>query len=156
MIKNAATTKAASNTSPGLLLLFYITIGTLPLLPYPVDFDAYTAPHVIESLQLLLFASFAFFLLITSGIYPPEGRTISLDTDWPLRLAGGKFIWFVKGPLTSFSNWMDGNVKRIAADFSLLGEEKEERVFIGVSVMLALLFLAFYLIVELLYQWIFS
>ncbi len=51
---------------------------------------------------------------------------------------------------------MDGNVKRIAADFSLLGEEKEERVFIGVSVMLALLFLAFYLIVELLYQWIFS
>lgn len=31
MIKNAATTKAASNTSPGLLLLFYITIGTLPL-----------------------------------------------------------------------------------------------------------------------------
>ena len=30
MIKNAATTKAASNTSPGLLLLFYITIGTLP------------------------------------------------------------------------------------------------------------------------------
>jgi len=31
MIKNAATTKAASNTSPGLLLLFYITIGTLPV-----------------------------------------------------------------------------------------------------------------------------
>ena len=31
MIKNAATTKAASNTSPGLLLLFYITIGTLPI-----------------------------------------------------------------------------------------------------------------------------
>ncbi|WP_461459121.1 type II toxin-antitoxin system HicA family toxin [Methanothrix sp.] len=30
MIKNAATTKAAPNTSPGLLLLFYITIGTLP------------------------------------------------------------------------------------------------------------------------------
>jgi len=29
--QNAATIKAASNTSPGLLLLFYITIGTLPL-----------------------------------------------------------------------------------------------------------------------------
>ena len=32
---------------------------------------------------------------------------------------------------------MDGNVKRIATDFSALGGEKEERVFIGVSVMLS-------------------
>jgi hypothetical protein len=72
-----------------------------------------------------------------------------------LRLAGGKFIWFVKGPLTSFANWMDSNLKRIAADFSVYGEEKEEKVFIGVSVMLALLFLVLYLVVQLAYMWIF-
>lgn len=145
----------------GIMAFLCIFIGLYPyplyqLLPYPVDFEAYTASHVIESLQLLLFASFAFFLLIKSGIYPPERNTISLDTDWPLRLAGGKFIWFVKGPLTSFSTWIDGNIKRIAADFTAYGGEKEERIFIGVSVMLALLILALYLIVELAYGWIFT
>ncbi len=145
----------------GIMAFLCIFIGLYPqplyqLLPYPVDFEAFTAPHVVETLQLLLFASFAFFLLITSGIYPPERRTISLDTDWPLRMAGGKFMWFVAGPLTNFSAWMDGNLKRIAADFSAFGEEKEERIFIGVSVMLALLFLALYLIVQLVYKLIFS
>jgi multicomponent Na+:H+ antiporter subunit D len=145
----------------GIMAFLCIFIGLYPqplyqLLPYPVDFEAFTAPHVVETLQLLLFASFAFFLLITSGIYPPERRTISLDTDWPLRIAGGKFMWFVKGPLTSFANWVDANLKRIASDCCAFGEEKEERVFIGVSVMLALLFLALYLIVELVYKWIFS
>jgi multicomponent Na+:H+ antiporter subunit D len=141
----------------GIMAFLCIFIGLYPqplyqLLPYPVNFEAWTAPHVIETLQLLLFASFAFFLLITSGIYPPERRTISLDTDWPLRMAGGKFMWFVKGPLANFATWVDGNLKKIAADFALFGQEKEERVLIGVSVMLALLFLAFYLIVELVYR----
>lgn len=141
----------------GIMAFLCIFIGLYPqplyqLLPYPVNFEAWTAPHVVETLQLLLFASFAFFLLITSGIYPPERRTISLDTDWPLRMAGGKFMWFIKGPLTNFSNWVDANMNRIAADFAFFGREKEERVFIGISVMLALLFLALYLIVELVYR----
>jgi hypothetical protein len=67
-------------------------------------------------------------------------------------MAGGKFMWFVKGPLANFATWVDGNLKGIAADFAFFGQEKEERVLIGVSVMLALLFLAFYLIVELVYK----
>ncbi len=141
----------------GIMAFFCIFIGLYPqplyqLLPYTVDFEAFTAPHVVETLQLLLFASFAFFLLKTSGIYPPERRTISLDTDWPLRMAAGKFKWFIEGPLMNFGAWMDGNMKKIAADFSAFGGEKEERVLIGVSVMLALLFLALYLIVELVYR----
>jgi len=144
----------------GIMAFLCIFIGLYPqplyqILPYPVDFEAYTAPHVVESLQLLLFASFAFFLLFTSGIYPPERRTISLDTDWPLRLIGGKFMWFLREPMTGFAAWMDGGIKRIASDFTAFGEEKEERIFIGVSVMLALLFLALYLIIEILYRWIF-
>lgn len=141
----------------GIMAFLCIFIGLYPqplyqILPYPVNFEAWTAPHVVETLELLLFASFAFFLLKTSGIYPPERRTISLDTDWPLRMAGGKFMWFIKGPLTNFATWVDGGLKRIAADFAFFGQEKEERVLIGVSVMLALLFLALYLIVELVYR----
>ncbi len=145
----------------GIMAFFCIFIGLYPqplyqILPYPVNFDPFTASHVVEVLQLLLFASFAFFLLITSGLYPPEQRKINLDTDWPLRIAALKFRWFIEGPLMDFATWMDGHVKRIATDFSAYGEEREEKVFIGVSVMLALLFLALYLIVELLYRWIFS
>jgi len=144
----------------GIMAFLCIFIGLHPqplyqILPYPVSFEAYTAPHVVESLQLLLFASFAFFLLITSGIYPPERRTISLDTDWPLRLMAGRFMWLLKEPMTGFAAWMDGNVKKIASDFTALGEEKEEKIFIGVSVMVALLFLTLYLAIEILYRWIF-
>ena len=145
----------------GIMAFLCIFIGMYPyplyqLLPYPVDFEAYTASHVIEILQLLLFASFAFFLLITSGLYLQRKEYNYLDTDWPLRIVGGKLIWVIEGPLVNFATWMDGHVKRISADFIAFGAEKEERLFIGVSVMLALLFLVLYLIVELAYRWIFS
>ena len=143
----------------GIMAFFCIFFGLYPqplyqLLPYPVAFDPFTVPHVVETLQLLLFASFAFFLLIVSGIYPPERNTISLDTDWPLRMVGGWFMRFIHGPLMSFAAWMDGNAKRIAADFSAFGEQKEEKVLVGISVMLALLFLTAYLLIEILYKWI--
>lgn len=145
----------------GIMAFFCIFIGLYPyplyqILPYPVNFDPFTTSHVVEVLQLLLFASFAFFLLITSGLYPPEQRKINLDTDWPLRIAAIRFRWVIEGPMVSFATWMDGQIKKISADFIAFGEEKEERLFIGVSVMLALLFLVLYLIVELAYRWIFS
>jgi hypothetical protein len=39
-------------------------------------------------------------------------------------------------------------------DFSAFGEAKEERILIGVSVLLGLLFFAAYLIIELIYRFI--
>ncbi len=61
-----------------------IAIGVFPgtlyaLLPYPVDYVPYTAPHVINILQLLLFSGAAFFVCL-----PMMKRTltISLDFDW--------------------------------------------------------------------------
>jgi len=53
-------------------------------LPYPVEYQAYTASKVIFYLQLLLFSGLAFFLLL-----PLMRRTltISLDTDWLWRVA---------------------------------------------------------------------
>ena len=101
----------------GIMAFLCIFIGVYPyplyqILPYPVVFDPFTAPHVVEVLQLLLFASFAFFLLITSGLYPPEQRKINLDLDWPVRIAA---IWlkrFVKGPLMNFAAYLDGQLLR--------------------------------------------
>ncbi len=61
-----------------------ILIGCFPgtlyaLLPFPVEYKPYTAVHVLEILQLLLFSGLAFFICL-----PLMRRTltISLDVDW--------------------------------------------------------------------------
>ena len=70
--------------------LLCIGIGVFPgplysLLPYPVDYQPYTTSHVIQSLQLLLWASLAFSMLIRSGLYPAETPSVNLDSDWVYR-----------------------------------------------------------------------
>jgi multicomponent Na+:H+ antiporter subunit D len=71
------------------LSLLCILIGVFPnvfyqLLPYPVDYQPYTASKVVFYLQLLLFSGLAFFLLLP---LMRRTRTISLDTDWLWRVA---------------------------------------------------------------------
>jgi multicomponent Na+:H+ antiporter subunit D len=63
-----------------------IALGVWPaplyaLLPYPVDFEPYTAEHVITQYQLLLFSALAFTWLMRTGLYPPEMRSVNLDFD---------------------------------------------------------------------------
>jgi multicomponent Na+:H+ antiporter subunit D len=53
-------------------------------LPYPVDYQAYTAGKVVFYLQLLLFSGLAFFLLLP---LMKRTETISLDADWLWRVA---------------------------------------------------------------------
>ncbi len=70
----------------GLAAALSIAIGVFPaplyaLLPYPVDYTPYTNPHVVGQLQLLLFALFAFAILMRTGIHPPEIRAVNIDTD---------------------------------------------------------------------------
>ena len=70
--------------APGLLYQF---------LPYPVDYEAYTADKVLFYLQLLLFSGLAFFLLLP---LMRRTETISLDADWLWRvllLGVGKAIY---------------------------------------------------------------
>ena len=66
-----------------------IVIGLFPnmlynLLPYPVDYEPYTADHVVSQLQLLLFAGLAFFVLLP---LMKRTETLSLDVDWLYRRA---------------------------------------------------------------------
>lgn len=68
----------------GLFALLCFGLGIYPaplyaLLPYPVDYAAYTAAHVISQLQLLLFAGLVFFLMLP---LMQRSQTISLDLDW--------------------------------------------------------------------------
>jgi multicomponent Na+:H+ antiporter subunit D len=82
----------------GLTAAICIAIGVYPallynLLPYPVDYRPYTAPHIVETIQILVFTGIGFWLLIK--VLKPK-NTISLDIDWfyrrPARLAYNVFV----------------------------------------------------------------
>src|SRR5690625_4992949 len=46
-----------------------------------MDYTPYTTAHVVTQFQLLLLASMAFTVLMRTGLYPPEVRSVNLDTD---------------------------------------------------------------------------
>ena len=80
----------------GIAAFFCIFLGVYPkflysILPYPVEFVPYTAPHVLSQMQLLMFSALAFTLLLLSGIYPAEMRAINLDADLIYRKGGRLF-----------------------------------------------------------------
>ncbi|MEJ2258106.1 MAG: Na(+)/H(+) antiporter subunit D [Woeseiaceae bacterium] len=61
-----------------------IAIGLYPyplyaILPYPVDYQPYTIDHLATQFQVLLFAGFAFFVMLKQM---RRTLTISLDFDW--------------------------------------------------------------------------
>jgi len=67
-----------------------IGIGVFPgalyaLLPHAVNYVPYTSSHVLSQLQLLVFSALAFSVLMRTGIYPPELRSVNLDCDWLYR-----------------------------------------------------------------------
>ena len=71
------------------------------MLPHPVHYEPYTAYHVSETLQLLLFTAVGFFLLIRK--LEPE-PTISLDTDWFYRMGGRAFLRWARHPVRTWDD----------------------------------------------------
>lgn len=74
----------------GITAFLCIAIGTFPaplyaILPYDVDYVPYTTTHVVTQLQLLFFSALAFTVLVRTGIYPPELKSVNLDADWSYR-----------------------------------------------------------------------
>ncbi|HJP32488.1 MAG TPA: Na(+)/H(+) antiporter subunit D [Candidatus Latescibacteria bacterium] len=70
----------------GITAFLCVAIGVYPqplysILPYPVDFDPYTASHVITQLQLLVFALLAFVVLALKHLETPELRCTNVDFD---------------------------------------------------------------------------
>ncbi|MGA7828086.1 MAG: Na(+)/H(+) antiporter subunit D [Geobacteraceae bacterium] len=66
------------------------------MLPYPVEFHPYTAYHVSETLQILLFTGAGFFLFREKLVPQP---TISLDMDWFYRMGGRALLRMARGPV---------------------------------------------------------
>ena len=64
-----------------------VLIGVFPqqfytLLPYEIEYEVFTQTHVITQVQILFFSALAFTVLVRTGIYPPELKSVNLDTDW--------------------------------------------------------------------------
>jgi multicomponent Na+:H+ antiporter subunit D len=103
-----------------------IAIGVFPkpfyaLLPYDVDYVPYTTTHVVTQLQLLLFSALAFAILVRTGVYPPELKSVNLDTDvayrWLMPRVLGRVsnfvsaVWQVNANL--IANGLNGVMRRL-------------------------------------------
>ena len=101
----------------GITAFLCIFIGSFPgplysLLPYPVDYVPYTAPHVVGQTQLLFFSALAFTLLLLSGIYPGEQRCVNLDADWFYRKGGRLFYYIMDKTFNGLNSLSDRFVAR--------------------------------------------
>ncbi len=140
--------------------LLCVAIGCWPaalyaLLPYPLDYQPYTAFHVVSQLQLLLFSALAFVTLMITGLYPPELRSVNLDADWLLR---GPLRWgwreahgvLARGAL-AFQRLVTETGPRLAAAFVMsYGPERgplKGSLLMGSSILVVLVVLTFYLLV---------
>ena len=77
----------------GILAFLCIFLGIYPdplysILPYPVDYHAYSAAHVVTQSQLLIFSALVFFLMLP---LLKRTDTISLDADWFYRKGCARF-----------------------------------------------------------------
>ncbi len=92
-----------------------IGIGSFPsifytLLPYNATYEPYTLNHVVTQTQLLFFAALAVAVLIRTGIYPPELRSVNLDADWFYRRLGYRTLM----GLDAVASWAWAQVVDIA------------------------------------------
>jgi multicomponent Na+:H+ antiporter subunit D len=85
----------------GLASFLCVLIGCKPsllynLLPFSMNYEPYTADHIISAVQLLLFTGVGFWVLLDKVKGEP---IIALDTDWFYRKGAGLFLWFCSKPL---------------------------------------------------------
>ena len=96
----------------GLVAFFCCLHGIVPsllyrLLPYPVHFEPYSIPHLVETVQILILTLFAFWLF-RKKLSPHAD--ITLDLDWCYRRPAGLFNRiFVEG-LDAFFKWTTGRM----------------------------------------------
>ncbi|MEM8771794.1 MAG: Na(+)/H(+) antiporter subunit D [Pseudomonadota bacterium] len=89
----------------GIAAVMCIGIGVYPdplyaLMPDQAaiaDYHPYSAYHIVEQLQLLLWAVLAFAVLLILKWYPPEVPSTNLDFDWLWRVPGRALAGWVSG-----------------------------------------------------------
>lgn len=101
----------------GISAFLCIFIGSAPgflydLLPYEVEYHPYSYDHVIAQLQLLFFSAMAFTLLLLSGIYPAEMRSLNVDVDYIYRKGGKLAFFLLDRSLNNINAFVDRTVAR--------------------------------------------
>ncbi|MDL1893996.1 hypothetical protein FBQ87_14095 [Sphingobacteriales bacterium CHB3] len=85
------------------------------MLPYSVTYEPYTAYHLMETVQILVFTFVAFWMLRSKFVSHP---TITLDTDWFYRKPAGFLRRLVVDSLGQVFDWVEEKimigVKKIA------------------------------------------
>jgi multicomponent Na+:H+ antiporter subunit D len=138
----------------GLAAFLCLGIGIYPdplyrLLPYPVDYIPYTSTHVITQLQLLLFSALAFAFLKKTGLYPPELKSVNLDSDWLYRrLPVSVWQGLLRPPLRKMSQYNGWALERLAATAITLPKPLAVRE----MVLLIVFLLLSYLVIDFWYQ----
>lgn len=72
------------------------------ILPYPVDFHAYTLEHTLNQFQLLMFSALAFFMLLP---LLKRTNTISIRVDWVFRTCGIAFYRLCQWAFDGINEW---------------------------------------------------
>jgi multicomponent Na+:H+ antiporter subunit D len=67
------------------------------------NYNAYTAPHIFESLEVLLFTALGFFVLVKLRKIQPHAGT-NVDLDWFYRMGGRAFLWLAQKPVQLLDN----------------------------------------------------
>lgn len=91
----------------GIAAFLCVFIGVYPdwlynMLPHEVEYNPYTATHVVWALQILLFTGLGFFMLLKHLGGSPK---ISLDLDWFYRKGAGIFMQFVYHVVVPIEDW---------------------------------------------------
>lgn len=81
----------------GIAAFLCIFIGSYPpflysLLPFGGDYWPYDFTHVLTQCQILMFSALAFVWLNQRGLYPPELRSVVLESDWFYRVWGNRMV----------------------------------------------------------------
>jgi multicomponent Na+:H+ antiporter subunit D len=92
-----------------------IFLGVYPeflynMLPYTVEFNAYTSYHLSETLQILGFTGLASYLMIK---YVRARDVINLDVDWLYRRGTDCFMWLARNPISATNEWISNVYKNV-------------------------------------------
>ena len=97
------------NLGMAIAAFFCFFMGVYPeylykMLPFPVSYHPYSAYHLSETLQILGFTGFGFFIMVKK--LKPEPK-INLDLDWFYRKGARVFIWIAKRPVGASNDWIN-------------------------------------------------
>jgi multicomponent Na+:H+ antiporter subunit D len=95
-----------------------ILIGSFPvylynMLPYNTGYTPYDLTHVLAQMQLLAFSALAFAWLKLANIYPPELKSVNLDSEWIYRRVIPDYVHLLLKKLKPVDQYIRNNASNM-------------------------------------------